>query len=69
MDTFFNTCTVILSCFKYVSGFGAVGSVPGLGPGGRRFEPCNPDILKIKKYLIHSELDTFFLYFCEPKNK
>jgi hypothetical protein len=26
-----------------LSGCGAVGSVPGLGPGGRTFESCHPD--------------------------
>ena len=25
------------------SGCSAVGSAPGLGPGGRTFEPCHPD--------------------------
>lgn len=25
------------------SGRGAVGSAPGLGPGGRKFESCHPD--------------------------
>ena len=27
----------------FVTGCGAVGSAPGLGPGGRRFESCYPD--------------------------
>ena len=28
---------------KFLSGSGAAGSAPGLGPGGRRFESCLPD--------------------------
>ena len=35
-----------------ISGCSAVGSAPGLGPGGRRFEPGHPDKnYKMKKYL------------------
>ena len=39
----------------------AVGSVPGLGPGCRRFESCHLDFLK--KPLIHHESAAFLLLF------
>ena len=33
-----------------LSGRGAVGSAPGLGPGGRRFESCRPDNIARKDF-------------------
>ena len=33
------------------AGCSTVGSVPGLGPGGRRFESCHPDNRKEKQFL------------------
>ena len=33
---------------KEVSVISAVGSAPGLGPGGRKFEPCITDHLVVK---------------------
>ena len=32
---------------RTVTGCSAVGSASGLGPGGRRFESCHPDNLKV----------------------
>ena len=31
------------------SGRGAIGSAPGLGPGGRRFESCRPDKKEVQQ--------------------
>lgn len=39
----FKSCRAYKASAKGLSGCSAVGSVPGLDPGGRRFEPCHPD--------------------------
>ena len=40
-----------LAFFRY-SGCSAVGSASGLGPGGRRFESCHPDVKNLSGYLL-----------------
>ena len=42
------------------SGRSAVGSAPGLGPGGRRFESCHPDILPLANAMCPADAYRFF---------
>ena len=44
-------------CQDKQSGCSAVGSVPGLGPGCRRFESCHPDTRRMISVIL------FFLFF------
>lgn len=34
-----------------ISGFGAVGSMPGLGPGGQEFKSFNPDQERLTAFI------------------
>ena len=47
-----------LLAVKRLSGCSAVGSASGLGPGGRRFESCHPDVKNLSGYF----LGRFFLF-------
>ena len=37
---------------EYKRGVAQPGSAPGLGPGGRRFESCRPDLFLVHLYIV-----------------
>ena len=53
----------------FSSGCSAVGSASGLGPGGRRFESCHPDVKNLSGYLLGRFFCCFSLLFWRPNKK